>query len=1116
MTSPFFFIRAVIAGGLLLLITVARLPAAMPDQFLHRFCADCHSADTAPAGLDLAALSPDLRDSESIRRWTRIYDRVATRDMPPQDVEQPSAEERSAWLKQLETRIVTAEDTLTGAQPRLRRLTRTEYENTIRDLFDMPGIALSGSLPADGEAHGFDRVPEALDVSHVNIAKYLEAADHILDYAIATRPEPPTISTRRISLVNRGGFVAHIVMNGDGILLKNGQPDPEFPPAAEQNHLDQGAHERWGSFRNGASVGLFRHEDESVSPYFIEHVTIYPARYRVRTSLWSFQWDQGKMLPGRGTEAARLSVVQLTGDGRGGQHPSYVLGYFNAPDSAPLEHEVYVWLNHNELIGFNTASLAPAANYFKKKRAMEFTGPGIVVDWLDIEGPLYEAWPPKSHTRLFGDLPLVEFKPEEQSDVRPPKRGRPRQIGAGMNRPDPEPGLWSVHSNNPIDDADRLLADFLPKLFRRPVSDDIRRQYVDVVRDRIAAGDCFETAMRAAYRNALVAPDFLYHVEDESERIDVYGLACRLSYFLWNSLPDDRLTELALKGDLRKPKVLHAEVERLLMHRLSQRFVNDFLGQWLKLYDIAATDPDKKLYPEFSPYLQDSMVAETRSFFRKLLDRDLDAAHLMKSDFVMVNQKLATHYGIAGVTGTQLRRVALPPDCPRGGLLTQASILKITANGTTTSPVPRGAFVMDRLLGEPPEPPPANVAAIEPDVRGATTIREQLAKHRDNPVCASCHRRIDPPGFALEAFDVIGGYRDRYRSIGEGDPAPRGAIDPFIGISFRLGKPVDPNGELPDGRTFTNVRQYQALVAEKPGRLLRNLARQFIVYSTGQPVRFRDRPVLDEIVNRTLARGGGIRTLLHEVVGSALFTSPNRTGPQSESADKGSSRQEPAAPFSVTATEQRDQSPPSAERFLMSSAVPPVESPATRHADREESPPTQGPHVFDAEHAVTLRLIGLFMPERVDAFRELISQFPEAQLQSINFETAETTLQFAADSELFRNAKPEQIVERLNNRVRQLSTGLFSLTATGSIPHAQLEKLQFRIVGLDCDACSLAVHDILARADGVAHVIASFRDGLAIAWIDPELTNRQTLQMLLEQRRVTLQEDPAPREGSAE
>jgi hypothetical protein len=197
--------------------------------------------------------------------------------------------------------------------------------------------------------------------------------------------------------------------------------------------------------------------------------------------------------------------------------------------------------------------------------------------------------------------------------------------------------------------------------------------------------------------------------------------------------------------------------------------------------------------------------------------------------------------------------------------------LKITANGTTTSPVPRGAFVMSRLLGQPPDPPPPNIPAIEPDVRGAKTIREQLDKHRADATCASCHAKMDPPGFALEAFDVIGGWRTRYRSIGDGDPAPRGSIDPFIHIGFKLGPAVDASGTLPDGRAFRDITELQALLAADSKSLLRNLAQQLAIYSTGRDVAFSDRAPIAEIVARTEKNGGGLRTLIHELVESPLF-----------------------------------------------------------------------------------------------------------------------------------------------------------------------------------------------------------------------------------------------------
>ena len=264
--------------------------------------------------------------------------------------------------------------------------------------------------------------------------------------------------------------------------------------------------------------------------------------------------------------------------------------------------------------------------------------------------------------------------------------------------------------------------------------------------------------------------------------------------------------------------------------------------------------------------------AETRAYFRELLDKNLSATHLVKSDFAMLNEKLAVHYGIPGVSGSQMRRVELPAGSCRGPFLTQAAILKITANGTTTSPVPRGAFVMDRLLGQPPEPPPPNIAAIEPDVRGTTTIREMLEKHRADASCAACHAKMDPPGFALESFDVIGGQRSRYRSLGVGDPAPRGSIDPFIGIGFKLGPKVDPSAALPDGRAFKDINEFQTLLAAEPDRLLENLARQFVVYSTGRDLSFGDRERIASIAAGAKKHGGGgVRSLVHELVQSRLF-----------------------------------------------------------------------------------------------------------------------------------------------------------------------------------------------------------------------------------------------------
>jgi Protein of unknown function (DUF1592)/Protein of unknown function (DUF1588)/Protein of unknown function (DUF1587)/Protein of unknown function (DUF1595)/Protein of unknown function (DUF1585)/Planctomycete cytochrome C len=852
--------------SLLTILAIADPGFAQPADFFKKHCLECHDADSKRGDFDLSALKSDLSNADEFARWVKVHDRIESGEMPPAKKARPDAADKTKALASLRSMIVAAEQAKRGNEVRtgLRRLTRGEYENTLRDLLDLPGLAVQGELPADGSAHGFDNNADALDISHVNLAKYIEAADKALDLAIATSPKPPSVVKQRISLANPGGFVAHVIMHGDGVLLKNRQPDPDFPPAGAHMHIDQGAHERMGSFRSGSTVGLFRPEDESFSPYFIEFVTIYPGHYRVKTSLWSFKWDKGQVLPSRGTEVARLSIVTLTGDGRGGQHPSNVLGYYDAPSLQETVHDITTWMNKNDIIGFNAASLAGGGNTRGKNRAMGYTGPGIACDYLDIEGPIHDVWPPHSHKILFGDLPLALW--DKTDKARPPMHRVARQeMGAGHNRPDPAGPLFTVRSEQPLVDADRLLAGFLPRAFRRPVDDATRSGYVKLVDNRLKAGDCFETAMRWAYRAALCSPDFLYRVEPTGE-LDDHALASRLSYLVWRSMPDEKLMRIADAGKLHESQTLRAEFDRLMRDPKSQRFVDDFLGQWLKLRQIAANDPDRKLYPEFSPYLQDSMVAETRAYFREMLDKNLSARYLVKSDFAMVNERLAVHYGIPGVTGSKIRRVPLPADSPRGPFLTQAAILKVTANGTTTSPVPRGAFVMDRLLGKPPEPPPPNIPAIEPDVRGARTIREQLDKHRSNTACASCHAKIDPPGFALESFDVIGGFRTRYRSIGVGDPAPRGAIDPAIGIGFKLGPHVDASGQMPDGRMFAGIADFETLLAKDETNLSRNLARQFAVFATGREISFADRADIDEI-----AKAAGVRSLLEEVVASRLF-----------------------------------------------------------------------------------------------------------------------------------------------------------------------------------------------------------------------------------------------------
>jgi len=377
--------------------------------------------------------------------------------------------------------------------------------------------------------------------------------------------------------------------------------------------------------------------------------------------------------------------------------------------------------------------------------------------------------------------------------------------------------------------------------------------------------------VRAPLRAMFSSPQFLFHAGQPGP-LDDHALASRLSYFLWKTLPDDELTRLAKEKKLTQPKALTAQVDRMLNDPRSNRFINDFLDAWLHLSDIDATTPDPTLYPEYDNELRQAMLAETRLYLRELLAKNLPARNFIKSDFSFVNRRLARHYGMANISGEKMRRVALPPDSVRGGLMTQASILKVTANGTLTSPVKRGHWVLASLLGTPPQPPPP-VDALEPDIRGAVTIRETLAKHRDVASCASCHQHIDPPGFALESFDPIGGFRHRYRTPGKGDwTKERYLAAHHLGHPlYRWGLDVDASGSTASGEKFRGIRRFRDLLLTQEEQVARNFVSQLITFATGAEVQFADRLEVERILASTKKDDYPVRELLHAVVQSRLF-----------------------------------------------------------------------------------------------------------------------------------------------------------------------------------------------------------------------------------------------------
>jgi len=411
-------------------------------------------------------------------------------------------------------------------------------------------------------------------------------------------------------------------------------------------------------------------------------------------------------------------------------------------------------------------------------------------------------------------------------------------------------------------DAQHILMGFARRAFRRAVTDLDIKPFMRRVQSKLNQGDSFEQAMRVGLKGIMVSPEFLFLSEKtlpDTLELDDDALANRLSYFLWSSMPDEELLGLAEARRLNDPAVLHQQVERMLNDPKAKSFTENFTGQWLNLRAIDDTMPDRTLYREYDDVLKVASLKEPKLFFDELLKSDLSITHFVSSDFTFLNARLAKHYGIPGVEGAQMRKVGLPTGSHRGGVITMSSVLKVTANGTTTSPVLRGAWLLERILGTPPSKPPPDIGTIEPDIRGATSIREQLAKHRNVESCARCHRDIDPPGFALESFDVTGGWRDHYRAM---EDDSRRVIQ---------GQPVDSTGILPDGRRFENIDDYKLLLLQDKDQLARNMTEKLISYAIGAEPTPLDKPEIERIVSLVSEKDYGFRSLIHNVVQSELF-----------------------------------------------------------------------------------------------------------------------------------------------------------------------------------------------------------------------------------------------------
>ena len=850
------------------------LPAA-GKQFLERHCFECHDTLTKKGGLDLTTLAFDPATSTNFTKWVLIHDRVSKGEMPPKKKAQPEKAELEKFTNSLSAALVSFERSQMASEGRAtrRRLNRYEYENALRDLLHAPWLQVRDSLPEDGEVERFNKVGDALDVSHVQMARYLAAADYALREAMAPQAEQPPAKVHRYYARDQHSYTGpmkYTVFNTAPeratfpVLGFKGQPEVR----KEETPLTVG--ESNPELRELEGVGVVASAYEPIEPKFNEFRAPFPGHYKLRFNAYSV-W----VGPGEGN---KWYVPDLNTVSRGHRDEPVTitseipprllrkLGDFDVTPEPEL-HALDTWLLAGEMIRPDAGRLfrsRPGASRWQNPLAEKDGQPGVVFRWLEVEGPIYDQWPPAGHKLLFDDLPMVNRKVLAKPD-------NPSHTNKfGQRKFKKAPGV-EVLSKQPMADAERLLRNFIRQAYRTPTDDQEVKRFLPVVKNALKLGNNFTDAMIAAYTAVLCSPEFLY-LEEKPGRLGDFEMASRLSFFLWNSPPDNELRCCAEKQELRKPDVLRAQTERLLTDPKSRRFVEAFLDYWLDLRKIVATAPDANLYSDYylDDLLEESALEESRLFFSELLRENLPARNVVSCDFAMLNERLANHYALPPVQGIALRRTALPKDSVRGGFMTQAAVLKVTANGTTTSPVLRGAWIMERILGQKPPPPPPSVPALEPDIRGAVTIRQQLDKHRSLETCSACHAKIDPAGFALENFDVMGGWRERYRSEAEGELA-QGIAKSGQKFTFHYALPVDASGVLPDGRQFQDIRELKQVLLTDERQLARNLARQLAVYATGAPIHFADREQIEHILERANSTDYGVRSLIVELVQSDLF-----------------------------------------------------------------------------------------------------------------------------------------------------------------------------------------------------------------------------------------------------
>lgn len=778
--------------------------------FLATHCTSCHGEKKQKGDLRLDTIASDFASPATAGHWMEVMERINSGDMPPKKEARPPAGDIAKvadWITGQLTEADRARQRNDHASVTYSRLTREEYCNSIRDLLGVTVDVFDPTgLPEDPAWHGFERIGSVLTLSPAHIEKYLTAADQALSEAIALDKQPELL---------REKF--------DAVGMRRVQHNLRDSLTA-QGVLDQ---VRVDVVPNNTFIG---HPGEGNDV----HVKV-SGEYRFRVKLSALRPEGGRA-PRLLVYAASISRALYEGD-------------VEAPIDQPttIEFTAHLPVGRHQIRLINAvpgprpedrrSRPINGSPFFTLKRRlpwqMKLTDevgkpmwPLMVADFWDLEGPVQTSWPPPAHQQLF---------------TRGPDAAKDAPKDAAYARD--------------------IISRFAARAWRRPVDTNEIERLVRLAEKDQGLGNSFEASVKTALQAVLCSPRFLFLAEGSAGKaraqLDAWELASRLSYFLWSTLPDDQLTRLAASGQLVDQSVLRGEVRRMLSDGKAAAFAESFPRQWLRLRQVGMFAPDSKLYPDYDDHLQSSMIAESIGYFREVLTNNLSVREFLASDWTMLNERLATHYGISGVHGDAMRRVALKPDDHRGGLLTQGAILSMTSDGTRHRPVHRGVWVLEAIIGKPPPPPPANVPAIASDKKDQPKqgLRAKLEAHRADERCASCHAKIDPLGLAFDHYDAIGRWRTQEKvQEGSGD-------DPKI----------DASGELIDGRKFKDHAELKQLLVTDLPHFAAALTDHLATYALRRGMSFADRKDLHAVAAACAANGWRLGDLVEHLVLSDLF-----------------------------------------------------------------------------------------------------------------------------------------------------------------------------------------------------------------------------------------------------